>query len=127
MPTNALRRNGFRLARISAAAVLLAGAAACGGTAQAGTNSSASVTYAFTVKDGKRTAGTDSCTAKLNQKVTIKVLTDVDGEVHVHGYDKESEVTAGKPAQVSFTANLPGIFDVELHDSDLKLCELRVQ
>jgi hypothetical protein len=36
-------------------------------------------------------------------------------------------VAPGKPAIIDFTANVPGVFEVELEESGLKLFELQVQ
>src|SRR6266540_869636 len=82
----------------------LAGLAGCGGAA-----------------DSPRSGGTTRPAAVL------EILSDSDDEVHVHGYDKEAELKAGTPTKVSFTADVPGVFEVELHHSELELCELQVQ
>lgn len=48
-------------------------------------------------------------------------------ESHVHGYDKTVPLTAGSPAAVAFEADLPGVFEVETHDSELLLFQLVVR
>ena len=63
----------------------------------------------------------------LGQKVRVQVEADRAEEVHVHGYDLKGDVAPGKPAVVDFTANVPGVFEVELEESGLKLFELQVQ
>jgi uncharacterized protein YcfJ len=63
----------------------------------------------------------------LGQKVRIQVETDRAEEVHVHGYDLKGDVAPGKPAVIDFTANVPGVFEVELEEASLKLFELQVQ
>jgi FtsP/CotA-like multicopper oxidase with cupredoxin domain len=63
----------------------------------------------------------------LGQKVRIQVEADRAEEVHVHGYDLKGDVAPGKPAIIDFTANVPGVFDVELEEAGLKLFELQVQ
>jgi hypothetical protein len=50
--------------------------------------------------------------------VFIVVESDESAELHVHGYDREAEVEAGQKSQVSFTADLEGVFEVELHLHD---------
>jgi hypothetical protein len=80
----------------------------------------------FTVQGGKRTAGPDRVEVAHGRAVRIEVTTDADDELHVHGYDKETELTAGKPGSVAFTADVPGLFEVELHHSGAKLTQLRV-
>ena len=63
----------------------------------------------------------------LGQKVRIQVEADRAEEVHVHGYDLKGDVAPGKPAVIDFTANVPGVFEVELEEAGLKLFELQVQ
>ena len=63
----------------------------------------------------------------LGQKVRIQVEADRAEEVHVHGYDLKGDVAPGKPAIIEFTANVPGVFEVELEEAGLKLFELQVQ
>jgi hypothetical protein len=137
------RWRSVRIARVAPAAamaLLLAMTTACGGSASAKTSTPAAppaakaaapspqvLTVKYEIKGGKVISGPDSLNAKLGEQVVIQVVSDAADELHVHGYDKESEVGAGTPAQVSFVANLAGVFDVELHKTDLKLAELRVQ
>jgi heme/copper-type cytochrome/quinol oxidase subunit 2 len=60
-------------------------------------------------------------------KVRIQVEADHTEEVHVHGYDLKKDVAPGKPAVIEFTADAPGVFEVELEEAALKLFELQVQ
>ena len=61
------------------------------------------------------------------QKVRIQVEADHAEEVHVHGYDLKADVAPGKPAVIDFTADVPGVFEVELEESSRRLFELQVQ
>ena len=45
-------------------------------------------------------------------------------EVHVHGYDRRSYVTAGASTTLRFVADLPGAFDVELEQRGVPLAQL---
>jgi ABC-type glycerol-3-phosphate transport system substrate-binding protein len=63
----------------------------------------------------------------IGQKVRIQVQADRAEEVHVHGYDLKADVAPGRPAVLDFTADVPGVFEVELEQSELKLFELQVQ
>jgi hypothetical protein len=80
----------------------------------------------FTVQGGQRTAGPDRVEVTPGRAVRIEVTTDADDELHVHGYDKETGLTAGRPGSVAFIADVPGLFEVELHHSGAKLTQLRV-
>jgi heme/copper-type cytochrome/quinol oxidase subunit 2 len=59
--------------------------------------------------------------------VSIRVTSDVADEVHLHGYDKKVDVAPGAPATLTFTADIPGIFEVELESRSIKLIDLVVQ
>jgi FtsP/CotA-like multicopper oxidase with cupredoxin domain len=61
------------------------------------------------------------------QKVRIRVQADRAEEVHLHGYDLSADVAPGRPAVIDFTADAPGVFEVELEQAKLKLFELQVQ
>lgn len=58
--------------------------------------------------------------------VLIVVQADVSDEVHLHGYDLTADVTPDSPARISFTADAPGIYEVELESAGLLLFELKV-
>jgi heme/copper-type cytochrome/quinol oxidase subunit 2 len=58
--------------------------------------------------------------------VTLAVTSDVADEVHVHGYDVETELEPGTPAELTFDATIPGVFEVELHESGTVLLTLQV-
>lgn len=60
-------------------------------------------------------------------QVRIEVTSDRGDELHVHGYDKTVPLTAGGSAAVAFVAHLPGVFEVETHDSGLQLFQLVVR
>ena len=53
-----------------------------------------------------------------DQEVTMVVASEVDGVLHIHGYDEAvpaTSVAAGESITLSFTANRSGQFPVELH------------
>lgn len=78
------------------------------------------------VKDGNASGDTKP-TVKLGSKVMIHITSDKADEAHLHGYDKEVELTAGKEAMIEFTADIAGRFEFELHHSGLKAMELTVE
>lgn len=63
----------------------------------------------------------------LGNTVRSFVTADAAEEVHVHGYELTLELVAGVPAELTFVADVPGIFEVELHESEQLLFELRVE
>jgi hypothetical protein len=46
--------------------------------------------------------------------------------VHVHGYDLATALTPGTPAELTFDATIPGVFEVELHEAGTVLLSLQV-
>ncbi|MEA2900611.1 MAG: hypothetical protein QOH36_498 [Actinomycetota bacterium] len=81
---------------------------------------------AFTFMGG-HVSGDSRVTVKLGEQVTIRVVSDVAEEVHVHTYDRKVELEPGVPGEVTFTADIPGVHEVELEDSALHLTSLEVQ
>lgn len=55
----------------------------------------------------------------LGQPVELVVTSDESDEIHVHGYNRSMKVAPGNPARLRFTADVPGIFDVEAHRAGL--------
>jgi len=58
--------------------------------------------------------------------VSVWVLSDVDDEIHVHGYDLFFPAKTGIPIEITFAAEVPGIFEVELESTHNLLFELEV-
>jgi FtsP/CotA-like multicopper oxidase with cupredoxin domain len=83
-------------------------------------------TIAVTVVGGEVQGGAQRHAVHLGDPVTIQVTSDVAEEIHVHGYDIKREIAPGETVQVTFTADIPGIFEVELEQSGRKLAELEI-
>jgi hypothetical protein len=79
------------------------------------------------LKDGKVSPKAHRVKVALGSSVRILVSSDVDDEVHVHGYEIEREVAAGQSVTVDFTADQSGVFEVESHETGLLLLQLQVQ
>ncbi|MFJ9681327.1 hypothetical protein ACIRP2_25220 [Streptomyces sp. NPDC101194] len=59
--------------------------------------------------------------------VELRVRSDRADTLHVHGYDEEARLPAGKTVTLVFTADRTGLFEVETHESDLLLTQLVVR
>jgi hypothetical protein len=79
------------------------------------------------VAGGKVETAERRVTVSKGDRVRIQVSSDVADEVHVHGYDLSEDVGPGKPATIEFTANLPGVWEVELENAKRKLFDLEVR
>jgi glucose/arabinose dehydrogenase len=62
----------------------------------------------------------------VGEPVVLRISSDVAEEVHVHGYDAYGDIAAGGSVDIPLTADIPGVFEVELHDSGKVLFQLRV-
>ncbi|MFJ7129873.1 hypothetical protein [Streptomyces sp. NPDC098101] len=64
---------------------------------------------------------------KKGERLTLRVTSDRDDTLHVHGYDRELPLAAGTPAALTLTVDRTGLFEVETHDSGLVLTQLVVR
>jgi hypothetical protein len=75
----------------------------------------ASKTFDFELANGKPVGNMQDISATQGDHLTVTLKTDVPAELHVHGYEKSTDVAAGKTGSVSFTADATGEFEVEAH------------
>ncbi len=92
----------------------------------AGATAAAERVIKVAVAHGAVTGETGRVRVARGSTVALEVTSDVADEVHVHGYDKEAEIPAGDTAIVRFVADLPGVFETELHGSDQQILQLEV-
>ena len=83
-------------------------------------------TVAVAYAGGEVTGTTGREEVPVGEQVVLRISSDVPEEVHVHGYDLEAAVPAGGSVDIPLTAGIPGVFEVELHDSGKVLFQLRV-
>ena len=78
------------------------------------------------IVDGEPVGGHQRIEVDLNSEVALTVTSDLAEEVHVHGYDILHAVSPGQPLHFSFTADIPGVFEIELEGSGRLLLQLTV-
>lgn len=61
------------------------------------------------------------------RRVVLTVSADVADSVHLHGYDLQAGVAPGRPAKLSFRAERPGVFELELEERGAMIAELTVE
>ena len=83
------------------------------------------VTINVTVTGGKSMNPKD-LTAHHNDTVTINITSDVDGEVHLHGYDIAFDTKAGQVVSHTFKAVNTGDFPIEWESTSTDLGHLVV-
>jgi heme/copper-type cytochrome/quinol oxidase subunit 2 len=110
---------------VAGAAVLALVLAACSGGGGTSAPSGKPTRIDVTVRNGRVTAPSQPKVA-LGSEVEIHVSADVDEEVHVHGYDLKRDVSPAAPADIRFTPDVPGVFEVELEHSGQLLFRFEV-
>lgn len=85
------------------------------------------VTVTVAVTDGTVTPKPSRVKIPLGSTVELQVTSDVDDELHVHGFEAEKPLEAGVTTTVELQATEPGLYEVETHESDLELLQLEVR
>ena len=83
--------------------------------------------FRVTARGGRPVGGVQKLEARKGERVRIVVRSDVADHVHLHGYDLLLDVAPDAPAQFVFTADLTGVFELELENRKLLLAEVEVR
>ena len=78
------------------------------------------------IADGKIEPNVQTVKVRAGQAVTIRGVSDVAESLHVHGYDKTLDLKPGEPAELTFTADVKGVFEIETHESEKLAAKLNV-
>ena len=100
---------------------------ATGDTAAVSSASPAVTTIEIQLKDGKVSPNGDRVDLNQGDQFVLDITSDRDDEVHVHGFDKEIEVSAGQHVRVPMTADRTGRFEVESHHPELLIVVLQIR
>lgn len=111
--------------RISLCRRLLVFALASGATWCAGA-SAAIIAVDLVVAGGKRVSGPNLIKLKRDDVLVLTVISDRADNLHVHGYDLQLDLYAGRPASLRLVARRTGRFGFELHRSGLELGVLEI-
>ncbi|MFE7239210.1 hypothetical protein [Streptomyces sp. NPDC057580] len=84
-------------------------------------------TLEIVVSHGKVSPAPGRTELRKGQRIELRVRTDRADTLHVHGYDKEARLPAGRTTTLTLTADRTGLFEVETHESDLLLTQLVVR
>jgi heme/copper-type cytochrome/quinol oxidase subunit 2 len=79
------------------------------------------------VKDGRVSPKAHRIKVAEGSAVQILVSSDVDDEVHVHGFDVEKPLDAGVTTTVELLADEAGLYEVETHETELERLQLEVR
>lgn len=70
--------------------------------------------------------GLDVFEHSVGEEIEITVLSSVEDEIHVHGYDHRFPALPSEVTVIEFTADVLGIFEVELEASHVRLFVIEV-
>ena len=89
------------------------------------TEPAADVTIRITLVDG-RIEGERRYEVSFGDTVEVRVTSDVAEELHLHGYALLLQLEVGAEVTLTFEADLPGVWEAELHPSHREIFQLQV-
>lgn len=63
----------------------------------------------------------------VGESLTVTVTSDHDNTLHAHGFDIEQPVKAGQRLDITVRGAQPGVYDIELHNPELRLLQVAVR
>ena len=78
------------------------------------------------IRNGEPVGGVLGIDVKKGDRIRFKVKSDVEEEIHVHGFDISEDIAPGKTASLDFDADFTGIFEAELEFSGVPIAEIQV-
>ncbi|MEU8675900.1 hypothetical protein [Streptomyces sp. NPDC048560] len=98
-----------------------------GGAATPAPAEAADRTLDIEVRRGSVSPAPGRTELRKGDRVALRVRSDRADTLHVHGYDKEARLPAGRTVTLTVTADRTGLFEVETHESGLLLTQLVVR
>jgi len=77
--------------------------------------------------EGQRLPDPATIEVTQGQRVSLRVEANVSDEVHVHGYELLTALSPGERATITFRADIPGVFEIELERAGQLLARLEVR
>ena len=74
-----------------------------------------------------RAGTTKELEVKQGERVRFAARSSEDDEIHVHGYDISKEAPTGETVEMSFKADITGIFEIEFEQAGAPIAELKVE
>ncbi len=90
-------------------------------------SSSAGRTVTITVAGTKVSPAPRTVDLAVGEKLTLVITSDHADELHIHGFEIEKELAPGKAVSVDLVGDQRGVFEVETHESELRLLKIAVQ
>lgn len=84
-------------------------------------------TITIELANGKVSPNGSRVNLSKGEPFVLDITSDRDDEVHVHGYDKEIAVKAGKRVKVEMVADRTGRYEVESHHPEMLIVVLQIR
>lgn len=81
----------------------------------------------ITVKGSQVTPKPGMVNIAVGESLTISVTSDHDDELHAHGFEIEQDIKAGQRLEVTVKGAKPGVYEVELHEPELRILQVAVR
>lgn len=82
---------------------------------------------ALELADGEVVGGVATIEATRGEALALRVTSDAQEELHVHGVNLHQDLPAGQEVEVRFTPRVEGVFEVELHESGTLIAKVEVE
>jgi len=82
---------------------------------------------AISVDEDGVVGGVVDASVSVGDLVEIDITSTVAEEVHLHVYDVMQDLTPGETATLTFTADIPGVFEAELEGPGIQILNLEVK
>jgi hypothetical protein len=79
------------------------------------------------IKDGRPVGGVRELTFDAGEEIRFDVASDAPAHVHLHGYDVFRDVPAGGRTGFAVSADIEGVFEVEIETTATQLAEIIVE
>lgn len=83
--------------------------------------------FELKVANNKLISGPETLTVNQGDTVIIRITADVNGELHLHGYNIPVDFKKDTPTDLKVVANIAGRFPYELEDTSTEIGTLQVQ
>lgn len=84
-------------------------------------------TITIELANGKVSPNGSRVNLAKGEPFVLDITSDRNDEVHVHGFDKEIAVKAGKRVKVEMTADRTGRYEVESHHPEMLIVVLQIR
>ena len=78
------------------------------------------------IRGGQPVGGVAEIEVARGDAIRLRVTSDADHEIHLHGYDVSQEVGAGGSVEFNVPADIEGVFEMEIEDAAVPIAEISV-